>query len=204
MTGHVQSIDPAHTILFICDMQEKFRQHIYGGDHVVGTVVKLLKVAKLFQFPVLATEQNPKSLGPTSQEILTQFKELGPLLLGVIPKTRFSMVTDEVLQVLKEHEHIKNVVLCGVESHICVVQSTIDLVNTGYNVHVIGDGVSSCNKEEVPIAFDRIRQVGGVITSSESLIYQLLDDATNPLFKAAAGIVREEKDATRERFQALF
>ena len=94
----------------------------------------------------------------------------------------------EVKTLLRERPHITSVVLFGIEvslarslllsltsiqSHVCVLQTALDLVESGYDVHVLADGVSSCNKEEVPIALAHIRQVGGYVTTSESAAFQL-------------------------------
>ena len=126
------------------------------------------------------------ALGPTVPEL--DIDSLGPLYLGTIDKTLFSMLTPEVRTILAGRNS-KSVVLFGIEvrslnmcrysesnslqSHVCVLQSTLDLLSEGYDVHVLADGVSSCNKEEVPIALDRMRQAGAQITTSESAAFQL-------------------------------
>jgi nicotinamidase-related amidase len=71
-------------------------------------------------------------------------------------------------------------IIVGIESHICVTQTTIDLLKTGHKVYIIADGVSSCNKEEVPIALARLRHEGAVVTTSESFIYEIVGDAGTP------------------------
>ena len=131
------------------------------------------------------------ALGSTAPDI--EISSLGPLHLATIPKTLFSMVTPEVKDILKNKSHVKSVALFGIEvsrtrfhrkpaasfqtvsgqAHVCVLQTALDLIDLGYNVHLIADGVSSCNIEEVPIALNRIRQAGGQITTSESVAFQL-------------------------------
>ncbi len=71
-------------------------------------------------------------------------------------------------------------IIVGIESHICVTQTTVDLLRAGHKVYVIADGVSSCNKEEVPIALARLRHEGAIVTTSESLIYEAVGDAGTP------------------------
>ncbi|THH33744.1 hypothetical protein EUX98_g475 [Antrodiella citrinella] len=148
----------------------------------------------------MVTVQNSKALGPTVPEI--DLESLGALHLGTIDKTLFSMLTPEVETILETHS-IKSVVLFGIESHVCVLQSTLDLLAAGYEVHVIADGISSCNKEEVPIAIARMRQAGAQITTSESAGFQLQRDSSLPSFKAFSSIIKEEKDVTKRTLESL-
>jgi Isochorismatase family len=108
----------------------------------------------------------------------------------------------------------------GMQSHVCVLQSTLDLLQEGYDVHVLADGVSSCNKEEVPWALERMRQAGAQITTSESMLFQLqgmpptplvmslelkhcVVDASSPKFRAFSNMIKEEKEATAHTLQTL-
>ncbi|KAG2159044.1 Isochorismatase-like protein [Suillus bovinus] len=161
----------------------------------------MLKIAKVLEIPVVVTEQNPKGLGNTIPDI--DLPSLGPLLLATIEKGLFSMVTPEVKALLYERPQVKSVVLFGIESHVCVLQSALDFIEAGYNVHVIADGVSSSNKEEIPFALARIRQSGGYITTSESAAFQLQRDAGVPGFKSFSNIIKEEKDNTVRTLQKL-
>lgn len=97
----------------------------------------------------------------------------------------------------------REVIIVGIESHICVTQTTLDLLREGHKVYVLADGVSSCNKEEVPIALARLRSEGAVVTTSESLLYECMGDAAIPEFKAMAGLVKEYSGKTKEGMQAL-
>jgi len=164
------------------------------------TASRMLKVAKVLDVPVIATEQNPRALGPTVPELDTA--ALGPLYLGSIDKSLFSMLTPEVKKVLQER-NIKSVVLFGIESHVCVLQSCLDLLSEGYEVHILADGVASCNKEEVPFALARMRQAGALITTSESAAFQLQADSSRPSFKAFSSLIKEEKEKTRQSLQVL-
>ncbi|EPT03109.1 hypothetical protein FOMPIDRAFT_1047103 [Fomitopsis schrenkii] len=160
----------------------------------------MVKLAKVLDVPVLATEQNPRALGPTVPEL--NLSNLGPLHFATVSKTLFSMATPEVLKMLGDKQ-FKSVAIFGIESHICVLQTTLDLLEGGYDVHVIADGVSSCNPEEVPIALERMRQAGAQITTSESLAFQLQRDASSSTFKAFSSLIKEEKDTTKESLQRL-
>lgn len=97
----------------------------------------------------------------------------------------------------------KEVIVVGIESHICVTQTTLDLLAQGHKVYVIADAVSSCNKEEVPIALARLRAEGAVVTSSESLLYELMGDSGIGEFRDIAKLVKEFSSTTKENMQTL-
>jgi len=185
---------------FVCDIQERFRPAIHEFTCMVATSRRLLEIARLFKAPVFVTEQNPKALGSTVAEL--DLAKLGNLHVGTYPKTKFSMFLLEVHAKLNEHG-IQSVVLFGIESHVCVLQTAIDLLQNGYNVHVVADGVSSCNKEEIPIALTRLSQAGAVVTTSESLAFQLMGDASSENFKEFSGLVKAEKQAIASSLRAL-
>lgn len=89
------------------------------------------------------------------------------------------------------------VVIVGIESHICVTQTTLDLLANGHKVYVLADGVSSCNKEEIPIALERLRREGAVVTTSESWLYEVMGDAGITEFKDIAKLVKETSSDTK-------
>jgi hypothetical protein len=97
----------------------------------------------------------------------------------------------------------KEVVVVGIESHICVTQTTLDLLREGHKVYVIADAVSSCNAQEVPIALARLRAEGAVVTTSESWLYECMGDAGIAEFKGIAGVVKEYSKATKENLETL-
>jgi len=100
----------------------------------------------------------------------------------VLDKTRFSMVIPSVLSHINTLG-IKSVVLFGIEAHICILQTSLDLVSQGYDVHVVADGTSSQNDSDRKLAFKRMQQAGVFISSYESILFQLMEDSTLPAFK---------------------
>ncbi|KAG6830627.1 hypothetical protein H0H92_015719 [Tricholoma furcatifolium] len=130
---------------------------------------------------------------------------LGPLKLPVIDKTLFSMVTDEVKAILEARPRIENIVIFGIEGQICVLQTTLSLLALPkkYTPYIIADGVSSSATFELPILFDRLRQEGAIVTTSESLSFQLVGTSANPLFKPFSKFVKETKEATTEAGEIL-
>ena len=95
------------------------------------------------------------------------------------------------------------VAIIGIESHICVTQTSLDLLAHGHKVYVLADGVSSCNKEEIPIALRRLAREGAIVTTSESFLYECMGDAGIAEFKGIAGLVKESKDSTKDTLQTL-
>lgn len=198
---HVAKLVPGKTVFFLCDVQTCFKNHVFGFDEVVLTINKMLKIAKVLEIPVVVTEQYPKGLGNTTPDI--DLASLGPLHVATVDKGLFSMLTPEVSALLHDRVQVRSVVLFGIESHVCVLQSALDLIEAGYDVHVIADGVSSSNEEEIPFALARIRQSGGYITTSESAAFQLQRDAGVPRFKLFSNIIKEEKDNAVRTSQKL-
>lgn len=112
---------------------------------------------------------------------------------------------------LSSHPHFSSssrstpseIAIVGIESHICVTQTALDLLAAGHRVYVLADGVSSSNKEEVGVALARLRQAGAVVTTSESWIYECMGDAGIPEFKGMVGVVKETMGDTKAALQGL-
>lgn len=151
------------------------------------------------------TTQNKAKLGPV-------VAELQPLIEGAAvqaDKTLFSMVTPEihshgVLALSTSSPGPREVAIVGIESHICVTQTALDLLARGDAVYVLADGVSSCNDAETPIALARLRAAGAVVTTSESWIYEVMGDAGIKEFRDVAKLVKETANDTREALKRNF
>ncbi|KAJ7087197.1 Isochorismatase-like protein [Mycena belliarum] len=196
-------MEPSSTIFFLCDLQTKFRPAIYGFDHVIASTNKILKVAKILGCEVLATTQKAKALGPIDPAV--DLDSLGALCIGTYDKTLFSMLIPEVEALLKERSAVKSIVLMGIESHICILQTALALIvhPAKYTIYVLADAVSSSNSAEVPLALAQMRAAGINVTSSESILFQLIRDASAPEFKAFSAVIKEEKEATAKAVEEL-
>ncbi|CEQ38578.1 SPOSA6832_00004 [Sporobolomyces salmonicolor] len=158
----------------------------------------------------LATALSPAEPTPTSLVVLGATVPLPLLELpkhlhpdwSPLTKTQFSMVVPKVEAQLEAWK-TETVVLFGIESHVCVLQTALDLLDRDINVHVLADGISSCNGDEVGIAIKRMRDAGAQITTSESALFQLIHDAAHPAFRSLAGLVAETKEPTREALEHL-
>ena len=177
-------LQPSTTVFLLCDLQENFRSHIAHFDAITASTVRLLQAATILGIPVIVTEQNPKALGHTVAELLP----LLPAGTAAIPKTQFSMLTPAVIAAIAAAQP-KAVVLFGIEAHICVLQTALALSDQ-YHVHVVADAVSSRNQADRLYAFERLRQSGVFITTTESVLYQLIGDSLHPAFKAISKLIR--------------
>ncbi|KEQ72356.1 Isochorismatase hydrolase [Aureobasidium namibiae CBS 147.97] len=187
----------------ICDLQEKFRSAIYEYGRVISTTQKLLKACQILDIPVFATTQLRAKLGETCSELGLDSPD-GIKTQAHADKSAFSMFVPEIRDAFKKLGGEKReVIIVGIESHICVTQTTLDLLREGHKVYIIADAVSSCNKEEVPIALARLRAEGAIVTTSESWLYECMGDASVPEFKQIASLVKEYNSKTKEGLQAL-
>ncbi|OOF92475.1 hypothetical protein ASPCADRAFT_8751 [Aspergillus carbonarius ITEM 5010] len=194
--------------LFICDLQEKFRHAIYEFPKVITTTTKLLHAATPLNIPIYITTQSRSKLGATVPELTTLLAPPSsspttptPNIIADIDKTLFSMVTPEIDALLPTQP--LDVLLVGIETHICVTQTTLDLLARGHRVYVIVDGVSSVNKEERGVAIARLRDAGAIVTTSESVLFEILGDAKHEAFRAVSGVVKEMKEETRGAVESL-
>ncbi|RKP37109.1 Isochorismatase-like protein [Dimargaris cristalligena] len=151
----------------------------------------MMEVSKLLSVPIYITEQYPQRLGPTVSELDVSSAEM------VLPKTKFSMFLPEI-QASLEAKRITSIVLLGIEAHVCVLQTALDLLENNYDVHLVSDGISSMNIPESHLALERLKQSGAFVTSSESMLFQLTGDSKHPNFKAISNLVKEYQTASRE------
>ncbi|KAK3605551.1 hypothetical protein CHS0354_013192 [Potamilus streckersoni] len=187
MAGAVRRLGricPKNSVLFLCDMQEKFRKTIQYYPQIIAVSNRLLQAANTLNIPVVVTEQYPKGLGPTVSELdVTQ--------CPVFPKQKFSMMIPEVEQHLKKLTEVKSVILCGIEAQACVQQTVLDLLEKHIDVHVIVDASSSRSMVDRMYAFKRMHEAGAFLTTSESMILTLCGGSDHPKFKEIQKLIWE-------------
>lgn len=182
--NHQYRLKVEDTALLVVDIQEKLLPKITQSGEVLRNASFLVKAAKTLGVPVIATEQYPKGLGPTVEPIRG-------LLTTVWEKKTFSAVAEGgALDFLKSDARIK-VVVVGIEAHICVMQTVLDLLNQGFHVFVCVDAVSSRYAIDVKIALKRMQQAGAILVTSETCVYEWLETAVNPAFKEISAMVQE-------------
>jgi hypothetical protein len=162
-------------------------------DSVVDVAKYLLKTSAVLSIPLFVTEQAPHLFGETVPEVgVAAMAASAPHLLHRFTKSKFSMLTPEVSSALKARSGVRQCVLFGIEAHVCVLQTALDLRCAGYGVHVVVDGTSSQRGFDRTFAFRRMEQSGVFLTTSESCLMQLMGDAAAPHFKAVAALLKEQ------------
>ena len=181
-------IDAGKCSLLLIDMQERLLPAISGGDGVVDRCGILLKAAKTLAVPVTVSEQYPKGLGPTVAAIRNGIGNA-----PVFEKLSFSCWRDGALKahLTKHHEQGRPLVIAaGVEAHVCVLQSCIDLAQAGFGVFAVADAMSSRTPSSATLAQDRMRQAGVAIVNTEMVVFELLAGAGTAEFRELSRLIR--------------
>ena len=171
-------------ILFIVDIQEKLARVMAQQESVIKNTGILIQTARTLNFPLLTTEQYPKGLGRTVTPLLELIYED-----EIIEKMCFTAYTDDVAKKLKSHGKTK-VILTGMETHVCVFQTTRDLLAAGYQVFIVADAITSRSEENYRNGLDQMHQMGAVITNTETVLFDLLKVAGTPEFKALSPLIK--------------
>jgi len=166
------------SLLVIVDVQGKLAEVMNERDELFENIGRLAKSAQQLQIPILLTEQLPDKLGPTREEI-TESLAGAP----VIPKSAFSCCGEPKFTEALESSGKKQILLCGIEAHICILQTALELIENGFEVFIAADAVSSRDPENKRLALARTRQHGAEIISTESAMFEWLRDAAHPAFR---------------------
>lgn len=173
-----------NTLLLVIDLQEKLMPAIYESDKIIKNSACLLKVFEMYGIKKIATEQYPKGLGQSVDEIKENLDDE-----NIFSKTSFDAITDEVSSYLKENK-ITNVIITGAETHICVYQTVRRLLFEGYKVFVVEDAVSSFNKEQKDLGLKSMSDMGASLVNTEMLMFDLASDAKDENFKEISKMVK--------------
>ena len=186
--SHPMSLGREHTAVVLVDVQERLFPAM-DADHqeeVMRNVKVLAASARRLHLPIFVTEQHPKGLGHTLQEVSDT---LGP---GTEPiqKVTFSCCGVGAFRSRLQAAGARHVVLAGIEAHVSVLMSALDLLAEGYAVHVVADAVTSRTQANWRLAMDQLRQAGAVATSTETVLFQLLGQADTEDFRELARLIR--------------
>ena len=172
------------TALLVVDIQEKLLRVMHKNKSLVKDVIKLIKGIKVLGIPIYYTEQYPKGLGETAKEIKDELEG------EPIQKLSFSCAgAGNLFEQLKE-KNISQVIVCGIEAHVCVQQTTLDLLANGFQVNVPANAVSSRTKIDYKTALQRMGKHGAEITTVEAILFELLNVCTTQEFKDIAKIIK--------------
>jgi nicotinamidase-related amidase len=174
--------------LIVVDIQEKLLPPIFEKSRLLKNSELLIRLAGILKLPALVTTQYAKGLGNTTPEIASLLPETHP-----IDKQMFSCFgSDAFCSTLKRLPGNRNtVLLCGMESHICVMQTALGALRDGYIVHVASDAVSSRTEWNWKIGLERMRAAGAIISSTEMILYELLRSSGSPAFKELLPYLKE-------------
>lgn len=179
-----EMLSVGQTALIVVDVQTKLLPAVRQGELLTHNVLRLLKGAKLLGVPTFATQQYPKGLGPT-------IPELTPYLDQTWDKRAFSIAEcDELFAKLRDAGIFK-VLVCGVETHVCVAQSVLDLLANGFRTFVAVDATSSRQAADAEIALRRLDSAGATLTTTEAALFELCETSLHPQFKAISELVKD-------------
>ena len=173
------------TILVIIDVQGKLAQIMHDREDLVKNLQILINGAKLLEIPIIWMEQLPDKLGPTIPEIQELLLDMEPIVKDV-----FSCARNEEFNGRLQELHVHDIILAGIESHVCVYQTAMDLLGQAYAVHVAADAVSSRTDSNKQLGLDRMLLEGAVQTSVEMVLFELQGVATGDRFRKLAKLVK--------------
>lgn len=183
---HENTLDPKRTALAVIDVQESFRPHIPDFSELAARVALVTRAAQLLGLPVVVTEQYPKGLGHTAGEI----RAVLPENFEAVEKTAFSSCGAHEFVARLEQARARQVLLCGIEAHVCVNQTAHDLLARGYQVHLLTDCISSRSPQNRQVGIEKMRQSGALPASTELALFELMRDARHEQFKAIQKLIK--------------
>jgi nicotinamidase-related amidase len=189
--AHPTKMAAGDTGLLVIDVQEKLMAKIPAADDVVRNIAFLIDGARLAGLPVLATEQYPKGLGPTVPELARRLPERPD-------KVAFSCCAVPSVVESFSRAARSRVVLAGIESHVCVLQTALDLLANNFRVYLPVDAVASRHGVDHELALRRLEQAGAVLTTSETCVFEWVGGADHPEFKKVSQLVQERMKALAE------
>ncbi|MBL8191445.1 MAG: isochorismatase family protein [Acidobacteria bacterium] len=184
-TRHPALLDRRRAALAVIDMQEAFHQIVGDFDLIAARIALLVQSAKLLNLPIIVTEQYPKGLGRTVKSIADHLPENSE----PIEKLSFSACGVPEFDLRLRELHAEQVILCGIEAHICVSQTAHDLLHNGYQVHLLSDAVSTRLSRNREVALNKMAKAGAVISSVEMALFELCPAGT-PEFKQMQTLVK--------------
>ena len=171
--------------LLVVDIQERLLPAMFEPERVVANAVRLIRGARVLGLPVYVTEQYRKGLGATVPSVAEAIPDFAP-----VAKMSFSAAGAPDLWNTFQTRQLGDLIVCGIEAHVCVCQTVLDLLETGFRPFVVADAVSSRTPENWRAGLERVRQAGGTLVSTEMALFELLDRAGTPEFRQILELVR--------------
>jgi len=193
---------PSNALLLVIDIQEAFVGHVPGLERIAHNAAIMAEAAGVLDVPVIVTEHYPSGLGRT----LAPVREGLPAGTPIFEKTRFSACVTETHQAIQRLGR-PNVLLCGIEAHVCILQTALDLLAAGFQTFHLTDAIGAGQPQQIAPAFRRMERAGSLPGGTMSAIYELMADARNPSFKTCLSLVKriraEEPEAVTAAVAAV-
>jgi nicotinamidase-related amidase len=184
--------DRTKAVLVVIDLQERLTAAMPARASVLDAADKLVRVAALTGVPVIVTRQYPAGLGDVEPRLRAALVvAAGQVSVTTTDKTAFDCFSDDAFAARLEETGRRQLIVAGMESHICVVQTVLAGVRAGFDVHVVAEACCSRDAGSHEIALARMRQAGAVVTSTESVLYELVGVAGTDEFRALLKVVKE-------------
>jgi nicotinamidase-related amidase len=183
---HANTLDAERAALVVIDMQETFRNVIYDFAETAARVALFAHGMQLLGVPLIVTEQYPKGLGHTAGEIRTVL----PSGVEPVEKTAFSSCGAREFVARLDETGARQIILCGIEAHICVNQTAHDLLARGLQVHLLTDCITARTEHNKQIGLAKMQQAGALPSSVETALFELMRDAKHEQFKAVQKLVK--------------
>jgi nicotinamidase-related amidase len=183
MIEHPQS---SNSVLIVVDVQGRLARLMHESEAMIQAQKTLVEACRVFGIPVVWTEQLPEKLGPTVEELQDPLQGLTPCA-----KSSFGCMGDAKLRAQIESSKRKQVLLCGIEAHICIWQTAAALIGDGYSVHLIADATSSRSVFNRDIAFRRMERAGVHLSNVEMVLFELMADATHEKFREVTKLLKQ-------------
>jgi nicotinamidase-related amidase len=176
------------TVLVVVDVQERLvpAMEVQVVQRTIKNIGRLVEGCAVLGVPVLVTEQYPKGLGRTVRNLSAALAQ------GVVEKTTFSCCGEPAFLSALEEKGARRILLAGMEAHVCVYQTLLDLIHRGYPVHLVGDAVCSRHKKDYLAAMENARSAGATVTTTEMALFQMLYRSGTPEFKAVSALVKND------------
>jgi len=178
-------LDIQQCCLTVVDVQGKLAQLMHGRDALFKNIQIIIQAAKILEIPILWCQQCPDALGPTIPEIAQLLADVEP-----INKAAFSCCGEKRFTARLKELARKQVLLCGIETHVCIYQTAVDLLRQDFHVEVIADAVSSRVLENKRTALNRLAVEGAKISCTEMVLFELLKTAEHPKFRQIARLIK--------------
>ncbi len=184
MNAVLQPLRPDAAALLVVDVQDRLLPVIHEADACVDVIGRMMDAAAILGIPLVVTEQYPRGLGHTCDVLRGRFGGVTPF-----EKTRFSACVEPVVNRLRELGR-PQVIVTGIEAHVCVQQTVLDLLRLGFTPYLCADAVSSRRVHDRDLAVARMRQAGAIISAFESIVYELMGEAGTDTFKQILRLVK--------------